>query len=231
MYGRYPIFLLKNEVRIVDNERFLVRKCNISLFFVYIKVENDKTMDQEKNILDGLLRNQADAQRRLLQQYGERVFAQIVRIIPIQEDAEEVYQDVFLKVFRNVDSYHAERASLSTWLLRIAYHEALNFVRGKKLPVISFDDYEPSIEKLSEHDVDVLMNRTDEETVLLMEQALQKLLPKEQSLIGMFYYEDLSLKEIAYITDSTTTTIASRLCRIRQKMYHIIKKLKNEREV
>lgn len=198
---------------------------------MYIKVENDKTMDQEKNILDGLLRNQADAQRRLLQQYGERVFAQIVRIIPIQEDAEEVYQDVFLKVFRNVDSYHAERASLSTWLLRIAYHEALNFVRGKKLPVISFDDYEPSIEKLSEHDVDVLMNRTDEETVLLMEQALQKLLPKEQSLIGMFYYEDLSLKEIAYITDSTTTTIASRLCRIRQKMYHIIKKLKNEREV
>lgn len=159
------------------------------------------------------------------------MFAQIVRIIPIQEDAEEVYQDVFLKVFRNVDSYRAERASLSTWLLRIAYHEALNFVRGKKLPVISFDDYEPSIEKLSEHDVDVLMNRTDEETVLLMEQALQKLLPKEQSLIGMFYYEDLSLKEIAYIKDSTTTTIASQLCRIRQKMYHIIKKLKNEREV
>lgn len=216
---------------ITDNERILVRKCNISLFFVYIKVENDKTMEQEKNILDGLLRNQPDAQRRLLQQYGERVFAQIVRIIPIQEDAEEVYQDVFLKVFRNVDSYHAERASLSTWLLRIAYHEALNFVRGKKPTVISFDDYEPSIEKLSEHDVDVLMNRTDEETVLLMEQALQKLLPKEQSLIGMFYYEDLSLKEIAYITDSTTTTIASRLCRIRQKMYHVIKKLKNEREV
>ena len=101
-----------------------------------------------------------------------------------------------------MDSYRTERASLSTWLLRIAYHEALNFVRGKKLPVISFDDYEPSIEKLSEHDVDVLMNRTDEETVLLMEQALQKLLPKEQSLIGMFYYEDLSLKEIAYITSN-----------------------------
>ena len=229
--GDILFFFVKNEVRIIDNERFLIRKCNISLFLVYIKVENDKTMEQEKNILDGLLRNQPDAQRRLLQRYGERVFAQIVRIIPIQEDAEEVYQDVFLKVFRNVDSYHAERASLSTWLLRIAYHEALNFVRGKKPPVISFDDYEPSIEKLSEHDVDVLMNRTDEETVLLMEQALQKLLPKEQSLIGMFYYEDLSLKEIAYITDSTTTTIASRLCRIRQKMYHVIKKLKNEREV
>lgn len=45
LYGRYPIFLLKNEVRIIDNESFLVRKCNISLFFVYIKVENDKTMD------------------------------------------------------------------------------------------------------------------------------------------------------------------------------------------
>lgn len=188
-------------------------------------------MNQDKNILEGLLRNQADAQRRLLQQYGERVFAQIVRIISIQEDAEEVYQDVFLKAFRNVDSYHAERASLSTWLWKIAYHEALNFVRGKKVPIISFEDYEPSMEKLSEQDVDALMNRTDEETLLLMEQALQSLLPKEQSLIGMFYYENLSLKEIAYITDSTKTTVASRLCRIRKKMYHIIKKLKNERDI
>lgn len=188
-------------------------------------------MNQDKDILEGLLRNQADAQRRLLQQYGERVFAQIARIIPSQEDAEEVYQDVFMKVFRHVDSFHEERASLSTWLLRIAYHEALNFVRGKKPPVVSLEDYEPKIEKLSEQDVGDLMNRTDEETIALMEQALQQLLPKDQSLIAMFYYEDLSLKEIAYITDSATTTVASRLCRIRHKMYHIIKELKYGRDI
>ena len=159
--------------------------CNICSVLVYIIVENNKKMNQDKNILEGLLRNQADAQRRLLQQYGERVFAQIVRIIPCQEDAEEVYQDVFLKAFRHVDSYRAERASLSTWLLRIAYHEALNFARGKRLPCLSLENFEPNIGKLPGQDVDVLMNRTDEETILLMEQALQQLHPKEQSLIGM----------------------------------------------
>lgn len=183
-------------------------------------------MDKENDIVEGLRRNRKDAQRHLLQQYGEKVFAQITRIVLRQEDAEEVYQDVFVKAFRHIDSYDPRRASLATWLFRIAYHEALNAIRGKKATIIHLEDSPTELKDISEKEVDKMLGDTDEETISLIEQALEQLSLQDQSLVTMFYYDDLSLKEIAYITDSPSSTIASRLFRIRQKLYHIILALK-----
>lgn len=187
-------------------------------------------MKQEKDILKGLRNQREDAQRLLLQRYGGMVFSQIVRIVPSQEDAEEVYQDVFVKAFRHLDSYDEQKASLSTWLMRIAYHEALNFMRGKSVHKIPIEDCTSKITDVPDEEVDGFFGKTDEATVGLIEQALERLSSYEQSLISMYYYEELSIKEIAYVTDSLSATIASKLFRIRQKLYHIILKIKNERE-
>lgn len=180
-------------------------------------------MSKEKNILEGILKNRSDAQRQLLLEYGERVFAQIVRVVPSQEDAEEVYQDVFFKAFRGIGTYDAQRASLATWLLRIAYHESLNFMRGrKKGEVVHLEDLALEPGKILDADVDEMLGRMDDEAVYEMEQALELLSPDERSLIAMYYYEELSMKEIAYIIESVPSTVASRLYRIRQKLYHLI---------
>lgn len=186
-------------------------------------------MKQEKDILDGLRCNREEAQRLLLQQYGGMVYSQIVRIVPLQEDAEEVYQDVFIKAFRNIASYDASKASIATWLMRIAYHESLNFVRGRGVRKVPIAEFAPEAARVSDEEVDAFFGKADEETVALIEQALGKISPDEQSLISMFYYEELSIKEIAYITDSVSATVASRLFRIRQKLYHIIIDIRNER--
>lgn len=188
-------------------------------------------MKQEKNILDGILRGRGDAQRQLLREYGERVFAQIARVVPGREDAEEVYQDVFIKAFKSAGSYDETKASLGTWLLRIAYHESLNFVRGKrKGEMVRFEDFAPRLENLTDKEVDDLLGKTDEETVSEMEQALEQLAPDERSLIAMYYYEELSMKEIAYVMESVASTVASRLFRIRQKLYHLIMDNRNGRK-
>ena len=60
----------------------------------------DKETDE---LIRGVIRNDRYAQQRMLQAYGRMVFGQIARIITSQEDAEEVYQDVFVKVFRYMD--------------------------------------------------------------------------------------------------------------------------------
>lgn len=186
-------------------------------------------MKQEKDILKGLRGKREDAQRLLLQQYGGTVFSQIVRIVPSQEDAEEVYQDVFIKAFLHIESYDEQRASLSTWLMRIAYHEALNFMRGKNVRKIPIEDDAPEIAYVSDDEVDGFFGKTDEDTIELIEQALGRLPSCEQSLVSMYYYEELSIKEIAYITDSVPATIATKLFRVRQKLYHIILDIRNER--
>lgn len=187
---------------------------------MYISIKNQQNMNQD-NLLKDLIEGHEDAQRALLQMYGGRVFSQIARVVRSQEDAEEVYQDVFIKVF----TYNPAKASLSTWLLRIAYHEALNFVRGEPPRMVSIENCTHEVGSCDCQEADMLTS-CDEETVAMVEQAINRLQPNDQALISMYYYEELSTKEIAYITDSTPTTVASRLFRTRQKLQRIIKELK-----
>ena len=83
-------------------------------------------MKQETAILTSRLKQREPAAcQQLLSDYGPAVFRIVQRIVTQHEDAEEVYQDVFVKVLRSIDSYDPDQASLSTWISRIAYHEAM----------------------------------------------------------------------------------------------------------
>ena len=149
------------------------------------------------------------------------VFRMVQRIVTRREDAEEVYQDVFVKVLRGIGGYDSRQASLSTWLNRIAYHESLNFVRGKKPTIVYMDDRDLGLDTLE----DPGDAPQDEETIRQLEQALAKLPPHEQAIVSMFYYDNMSLADIAFVTGSITSTVGSQLSRIRKKLYRIIKTL------
>ena len=184
-----------------------------------------KTTDK---LIQSLCRQEALAQRYLLQLYGEMIFGQVARIVTCQEDAEEVYQDVFVKVFRNIESYDRRQASLATWMIRIAYNESLNFVRRAQQPLIYVDDRDVDLESIQNEALAQVFQQQDEATIQLIERALDYLPPEELALITMFYYDDMSLKDIAYATDSTSSTVASRLSRTRRKLYRIIQSLDYE---
>ena len=107
------------------------------------------TTETDINLLQGLHEQSPKAQQQTLERYGREVFAQVVRLIPIVENAEEVYQDVFIKVFRNIQQYDEEKSSLRTWISRIAYNESITFLRHKRLPMIYYEDRDGEAEKLS----------------------------------------------------------------------------------
>ena len=179
------------------------------------------------DLVSGLLNQSSKAQQKLLDLYGQQVFAQVARMVPGIENAEEVYQDVFIKVFRSIDTYNAEKSSLRTWLSRIAYHESISYLRRSKMPVIYYEDREGEAEKLTESEVDATFGQPDPDTVQLIRAALKHLPPDERAIITMFYYEEMSLKDIAYVTESIPTTVASKLSRTRKKLCKIIKMLQS----
>lgn len=181
----------------------------------------------ETELIEGLSRQDSKAQQQTIDRYGGEVFTLVVRLVAVAENAEEVYQDVFVKVFRNIGQYDAGRSSLRTWILRIAYNEAISFLRRKRLPVVYFEDHGHEADKLSDAEVDETLGNVSTETVQLIRAALKHLPPEERALITMFYYEERSLKEIADITGAIPTTIASRLCRTRKKLCRIIKMLQS----
>lgn len=179
--------------------------------------------ETESYIIEGLRQRNPKVQQLALEQYGGFVWAQVVRLVSATEDAEEVYQDVFIKVFSNIDAYDAGKASLKTWMSRIAYNESITFLRRKRQKVIYFEDQEGDALRLSEEEVNATLGKPDEETVQLIQTAIHHLPPDEQALITMFYYDDMSLKEIAFVTESIPTTVASKLSRTRRKLCKIIK--------
>ena len=174
------------------------------------------------------LRNQSSkAQQQMLDRYGRDIFAQVARLVSGIENVEEVYQDVFVKVFNNINRYDEQKASLKTWISRIAYNESITFLRHKRQPVIYYEDRNGEAEKLSDEEVEETFGHPGAETVQLIRAALKHLPPDERAVITMFYYEELSLKEIAYVTESIPTTVASKLSRTRKKLYKIIKMLQS----
>ena len=104
-------------------------------------------------------------------------------MLPAAEDAEEVYQDVFVKVFKNIRTYNEQKSSLKTWISRIAYNEAVTWLRHKHPAMIYFEDREGSAEKLSDADVEETLGHANSETVQLIRAALKHLPPEERAII------------------------------------------------
>ena len=181
----------------------------------------------ETDLIEGLRKQSPKAQQETIDRYGREVFALVVRLVAVTENAEEIYQDVFMKVFGNIGQHDAGRASLRTWISRIAYNEAVSFLRRKRMPVVYFEDRSHEADKLSDAEVDETLGHANAETVQLIRAALKHLPPEERALVTMFYYEERSLKEIADITESIPTTVASRLSRTRKKLCRIIKMLQS----
>ena len=68
----------------------------------------------------------------LINQYGPALMAFVGRIVTCQEDAEDVVQETFVAAYEHLNDFDPEKASLKTWLHRLAYHEALHHLRRRK---------------------------------------------------------------------------------------------------
>ena len=151
-----------------------------------------------------------------LERYGGEVFAIVSRLVPNHEDAEELTQDAFVRAYSRLDSFIG-RSSFSTWVCRIAYTTTVSWLRKKRIKYLSIED-KPN---LSDREVDEVLDnesRLDE-----LRNAIALLRPDEQMLLELYYFESRPMADIAYILDVEPGTIATRLHRIRRKLYTLMK--------
>lgn len=156
-----------------------------------------------------------------IERYSDSVTALVSRLVPNREDAEELVQDAFVKGFSHLDSFLA-RTSFHTWISRIAYRCALSHLRRKKVRYVEIDDRTP----VADSDVDEAM--ADNSRTEQLRRAIDMLKPNEKTLITLYYYDDLPIKDIAYITGTEAGTVTTQLYRIRKKLYLIMNKNNGE---
>lgn len=165
--------------------------------------------------------------RQLVKQHAADVLWFVARLLPRREDAEDVAQDVFVAAYQSLARYDAEKASIKTWLFRIAYNTVLK--RRRDTRRMSFVEMkEDELETITDDAADEILHESSPNRVALLEQAVRQLSDDDQLLLILYYHNGKSLREIAYITDRSEGYLTSRLQYLRKKLSTIIIKLEQD---
>lgn len=148
------------------------------------------------------------------------VYTLAFKMVGIKEDAEEVAQDVFLKAFTALNTYKGE-AKFSTWLYKIAYYRSLDYLKKNKRKVRT-----STIDISEEYNVTALEGTLDAleatERTQMIREAMETLAPDDSVIITLYYFEELSLKEIAKVMDLTPNNVKVRLFRSRSRLAEVL---------
>ena len=136
---------------------------------------------------------------QLLKSHQAQVYYQIKKMVLEHADADDIAQAVWIKVWNKLDGFKQESA-FSTWLFRIAYNEALNFIAQKKRMTSKQTQraLDPSIEQPASHD-----GLKETAIQIKLERAIAELPEKQRFVFMLRYYEDFDYEKIASITGTT----------------------------
>ncbi|MCS7041466.1 MAG: sigma-70 family RNA polymerase sigma factor [Bryobacteraceae bacterium] len=177
----------------------------------------------EERLLEGLREGDDAAYEALLERFQTPVYQLVCRLLDDPNEAGDVVQDVFLKVFRGVGSFRGQ-SSLKTWIYRIAVNEAHNrrrwFSRHRKPEVVLGGEEEGSdrLDRLSDHGRTPYDWTLNNEMRSAIEEALEGINPVFRSAVVLRDLEELSYEEIADILDVSIGTVKSRILRGREAL-------------
>ena len=171
-------------------------------------------------------RNGSDAAFDLLvDRYKSKLFTTIFLIVKDQKIAEDLLQDVFVKVVKtlNSDKYN-EEGKFQPWVMRIAHNLAIDYFRkAKRYPTILMEDGSNIFNSLRFAEENVEDRQVRDENIELVKRLIEELPETQKQVLIMRHYLDMSFQEIA---DQTGVSINTALGRMRYALIHLRKKMK-----
>ncbi len=147
----------------------------------------------------------------LMDRYTDKLLRYGKRILPFEHNIEDVVQDVFITVYRNINDFDAAR-QFSPWIYRIAHNAFVDVVRkNSKGPLYVFD-----FDRVVPHPVyedPIILEKEQEEIRVLLEKGMRELSAEYREIIDLYYFESFSYKEIADILHVPIGTVGIRLSR------------------
>jgi RNA polymerase sigma factor (sigma-70 family) len=185
-----------------------------------------KLVGPEDGVLITQYRNGNEAAFDLLvDRYKSKVYTTIFLIVKDQDVAEDLLQDVFVKVVHtlNSDKYN-EEGKFQPWVMRIAHNLAIDYFRkAKRKPTILLEDGSNLLNSMRFAEQSSEELRIKEETLDLVRKLIEELPEAQKEVVILRHYMDLSFQEIA---EQTGVSINTALGRMRYALNHIRKKMK-----
>lgn len=179
----------------------------------------------EKELIRAAQRGDPDAFEQLVRSYDQNVLRMAFNLLHSEEDARDIYQEVFLRVFRNLPRFRFE-CSFSTWLYRIVANLCLDQIRKRKVRKESSPAMEtPSgeVDRLQfiperRADVDPQRQLMSTEVKIRINEVLDELTPRERIVFQMRHFQGMRLRAIGEALGVTEEAAKNCLFRATQKM-------------
>ncbi len=141
--------------------------------------------------------------RKLVSEYKERLYWHIRKMVISHDDADDVLQNTFIKVFKNLDSFKGD-SKIYSWMYRIATNETITFLNKRaKEKKIDITEYQQQL--TSNLDSDYWFNGN--EIQLALQKAIATLPQRQQLIFNMRYFENMKYQEISEILDVTVGSL------------------------
>lgn len=151
----------------------------------------------------------------IVSEYQKRLYWHIRKIVISHDDADDVLQNTFIKVWKGLDQFRAE-SKVYTWLYRIATNEAISFLHKKKKRfLLPIHDVEKELIKNLESDEFF----SGDDVQLMLQKAILQLPEKQRIVFNMKYFEEMKYSDMSSILDTSEGALKA-------SYHHAVKKIK-----
>lgn len=178
------------------------------------------TLVNDQHYINQIIEGNSNAFAVLVDRYKGFVFTLAYKMMKDREEAEEVAQDTFLKVYKSLNKYKGE-SKFSTWIYKITYNTCLDRLKKKKEKnVVYIEDFSERELKAIENILDAIDEKDRNQKI---QDCLHLLLSEEAFLLTLYYFDDQSIEEISKVMDTNANNIKIKLFRARKKIASILK--------
>jgi RNA polymerase sigma-70 factor (ECF subfamily) len=182
----------------------------------------------ELELIQELRKGNEQAFKTLVETYQDMVFNTAIGIVQNAQDAEDVAQEVFIRIFRSIHSFKGE-SKLSTWIYRITTSCALDLIRSRKskkrfafLQRLFGENNEPIYEVADFYHPGVALDQKENAAKLF--KAIDQLPENQKVAFTLHKVEDLSYQEISDVMRTSVSAVESLMHRAKQNLKKILEK-------
>ena len=183
----------------------------------------DEGRTEDRELVAAVLAQAPGAFERLVARHQKLVWHLVYRMVQHPEDARDLSQEVFLRVYQRLSQYRHE-SSLATWIGRVAFSVATRHLQRKKLPLVSATEDEDggaAWEQVGDG-FDLEAGCAEHERMGLLGQAIERLPAIQRTLVTLYHLEDMPVGEIAIVTGLPEGTVKNYLFRARAKLRQVL---------
>lgn len=177
------------------------------------------TMEEEKKWIEEVRAGNMQAFTKIIDKYKNQLFATVLRMTKNPEDAQDLVQEAFIKVYEQLNKYDF-KGSFSSWLYRVTINHCLDELRKKRYQVEHITFNEKGIESSEENEPEIVFLKKEKSRQL--EKLIASLPEDERMIILLRYANERSYEEISELLHIPLSTVRNKLHRAKKKMRKIV---------